>query len=216
MNSRFLLGAVAAMVSFRSSHIAFPFDRDTMMGSFGSDVDSPSGSLAAGKAPRRGLIGQEPWDHYDLESLLPLKETYRENTEFGFLIHHYWIPATVLTFRQSARTTLYDATIEECELEIERRMARCRSNECLWREKVFQIASDKGNGDDSHAPVPSLISEALCSYDCYEQTYTSDKPILFAPRLPTRRRRPAVGPSIISRCSVRRGPFRLASPGMRK
>ncbi len=32
-----------------------------------------------------------------------------------------------------------------------------------------------GNGEGS------VISELLCSYDCYEQTYASAKPILFAP-----------------------------------
>jgi len=33
---------------------------------------------------RRSLITDEPWDCYHLESLLPLKETYRETTKFGF------------------------------------------------------------------------------------------------------------------------------------
>ena len=47
----------------------------------------------------KSLITDEPWDCYHLESVLPLKETYRENTEFGFLLRHYWIPATILTFR---------------------------------------------------------------------------------------------------------------------
>jgi hypothetical protein len=61
------------------------------------------------------------------------------------------------------------------ELEIERKMARCRSNECLWREKIRPAATANGNDE---RPV---LSEMLCSYDCYEQTYASAKPILFAP-----------------------------------
>ncbi len=121
----------------------------------------------------KSLITDEPWDCYHLESVLPLKETYRENTEFGFLLRHYWIPATILTFRQSSRTTFADGRVEQCELEIERKMARCRSNECLWREKIRPVVG--ANGDRP------ILSEMLCSYDCYGQTYVSAKPILFAP-----------------------------------
>jgi hypothetical protein len=123
----------------------------------------------------RQLITNEPWDCYHLESLLPLKETYRETTQFGFLLRHYWIPATILTFRQSQKTTFADGRTEQCDLEIERTMARCRSNECLWREKIRPVIGT--NGDRP------ILSEMLCSYDCYEQTFHSAKPILFA--LPT-------------------------------
>jgi hypothetical protein len=129
--------------------------------------------------PDRTLITDEPWDCYRLESLLPLKETYRENTEFGFLLRHYWIPATVLTFRQSSRMTLPDGRMDWAELEIERKMARCRSNECLWREKVRPAGAPNGSDADPESVRP--LSEMLCSYDCYEQTYASDKPLLFRP-----------------------------------
>ena len=125
----------------------------------------------------RTLLTDEPWDCYHLESLLPLKETYRENTEFGFLLRHYWIPATILTFRQSSRMTFPDGRVEQSDVEIERRMARCRSNECLWREKIRLVAGIDGNGERP------ILSEMLCSYDCYDQTYHADKPIPFA--LPT-------------------------------
>ena len=140
--------------------------------------DSPTMYRGACKS----LITDEPWDCYHLGSLLPLKEIYRENTEFGFLIRHYWIPATILTYRQSSRTALSNVSVELCELEIERKMARCRSNECLWRKKVFQLSSGNGNGDESDARP--LISEMLCSYDCYDQTYVSHKPVLFAQPTP--------------------------------
>lgn len=123
---------------------------------------------------RKPLITDEPWDSYHLESLLALKETYRENAEFGFLLRHYWIPATILTFRQSSRTTFPDGRLELDNVEIERKMARCRSNECLWREKTRPVMAASGNGG------ATVISELLCSYDCYEQTYTSARPILFA------------------------------------
>ena len=98
------------------------------------------------------MITDGPWDSYRLESLLSLKETYRENTEFDFLLRHYWIPATILTFRQSSRTTFPDVRVERSDLEIERKMARCRSNECLWREKIRPVTVAGGNGDSPHLP----------------------------------------------------------------
>jgi hypothetical protein len=143
----------------------------------GREVPRASSTAQGGGA--KSLITDEPWDRYDLESLLPLKEMIRETTEFGFLLRHYWIPATVLTFRQSSRTTLPDGTVQQCELQIERTMARCRSNECTWREKIRQVTPRKGDAQ----PFDLLISEKLCSYDCYDQTYVSAKPIVFA--LPT-------------------------------
>ncbi|NQT11641.1 MAG: hypothetical protein HQ582_02760 [Planctomycetes bacterium] len=143
----------------------------------GSKQRSPEEHSPAPRDSCRTLIADGPWDSYDLASLLPLKEVVRENTEFGFLLRHYWIPATVLTFRQSSRTPLSDGTVQQCELEIERRMARCRSNECLWREKIRQVGPGKDSGERSDV----LISEMLCSYDCYEQTYASAEPVLFAP-----------------------------------
>ena len=122
------------------------------------------------------LIDARSWDEYDLDSLLPLKETYRENTEFGFLLRHYWIPATELRFRQSSLLTASDGREERRELRIDRRMARCRSNECTWREKVYDVASTNGNVSGEE---PTLLSEMLCSYDCYDQAYVCNKPILF-------------------------------------
>ncbi|NQT14291.1 MAG: hypothetical protein HQ582_16160, partial [Planctomycetes bacterium] len=123
------------------------------------------------------LIADGPWDSYDLASLLPLKEVVKETAEFGFLLRHYWIPATELRFRRSGRLTRPDGTVESCETQIDRRMARCRSNECTWREWVRPLAAN-GNGTDSEA---AATSEMLCSYDCYEQTYVSAKPLLFEP-----------------------------------
>lgn len=131
-----------------------------------------------GEEPHRTLITDEPWDQYHLESLLPLKETYRESTEFGFLLRHYWIPATQLTFRQSSRMTLPDGRTDWVELEIERKMARCRSSECLWREKIRPVVGANGKGEHS------ATSEMLCSYDCYEHAFHTAKPILFAPPTP--------------------------------
>jgi hypothetical protein len=94
-------------------------------------------------------------------------------------MRHYWSPATVLTVRQSSQMALPDGRVDRLELNIERTMARCRSNECLWREKIRPAAA-VNRSTASTEEIP-LLSEMLCSYDCYEQTYASDKPILFKP-----------------------------------
>jgi hypothetical protein len=113
--------------------------------------------------------------------LLPLKETYRETTKFGFLLRHYWIPETVLTFRKSLQTTFENGRLELQDFEIERKLARCRSNECLWREKIYLAKASNENAKRS------VIREMLCSYDCYEQTFIAAQPILFMPLNPRQR-----------------------------
>lgn len=92
---------------------------------------SPGDSFAAHRSSsvhnsgsvRNSLITNRPWNDYDLESLLPLREVYQENTKFGFLLRHYWIPATELLFRRSRETTFSDGNMERQELRIKRKMA---------------------------------------------------------------------------------------------
>ena len=133
--------------------------------------------LATKSTILKSLRTGESWDAYDLESLLPLKEVFEENTEFGFLLRHYWIPATNLTFRQSMVRITSAAESTRSELLIERQMARCRSNECTWREKVFAPLSPR-TGASIWESTP--FRETFCSYDCYDQTYVEDEPIRFA------------------------------------
>jgi hypothetical protein len=128
---------------------------------------------------RKSLTSTEPWDRYHLESLLPLKEMYRENSQFGFLLRHYWIPATALTFQQSTVKTFSNGEVSREQLRVDRFMARCRSNECTWREMVYSQRLDN-RSELTWESQPR--HEVLCSYDCYDQTYTEDKPIRF--RLP--------------------------------
>lgn len=145
------------------------------------EYDRSNLGISTIEAAPSGLITDEPWDCYHLQSLLALKETYRENASFGFLLRHYWIPATVLRFRQSSRVTGPNGNVKRQELQIDRRMARCRSNECTWRESTTPLPTAKRNRAFSAGRV--TITDTLCSYDCYDQTYVSAKPVLF--ELPT-------------------------------
>lgn len=146
-----------------------------------SDCELPYGSSVQCERPGWTLITEEPWDSYHLESLLPLRETYRENTNFGFLLRHYWMPASILQFRRSSRLTLPGGGVDWAELEIERKIVRCCSSVCVWREKTCAVAAASGNA--AHVAA----NEMLCSYDCYEQTYVSAKPVLFVPPSPERK-----------------------------
>lgn len=123
----------------------------------------------------RRLLSDTAWDNYDLHSLLALREIGPTEREFGFLLRHYWIPATELDYRQAWRLTLPDGAVHHGGCDIHRAMARCRSNECLWRETIRWPVSAEHNAADS------VLSELLCSYDCYDQTYASARPIAFAP-----------------------------------
>jgi hypothetical protein len=129
------------------------------------------------------LIADDPWDGYHLDAILPLREQCPKEREFGFLLRHYWIPATQLQFRQSSRCTASDGTVAQCDAEIHRRMARCRSNECLWRETVFVIsAMNDGNGTD--AIDAAKTTQELCSYDCYEQAFRTREILSHEPYAP--------------------------------
>ncbi len=79
----------------------------------------------------------------DTATLLPLVGVCRMSRQFGFLLRHYWMPATELTYRQTARQ-IGDTEPVATDRLIVRRMARCDSDVCSWREisgdsTVFRI-----------------------------------------------------------------------------
>ncbi len=154
---------------------------ERLMSALASKGEVSGESPETGSGPQKTLISDEEWDCFHLESLLAVKETYRETRDFGFLLRHYWMPATELRNRHSSRLTLPDGTVDRQELVGERRMASCSANECLWRAKVFPAGASAGNGNGS---PPVVLDEVLCSYDRYEQTFHAAKPIEFGPLPP--------------------------------
>ena len=142
-----------------------------------AEQSSPSSSSKCGTA-RRSLITDEPWDCFHLESLLPLKETYRENTEFGFLLRHYWMPATISSSgNRHARRS-----------RTERWSSATRRSSARWPDAVRTSVCGVKRRTCSRRPMETgahfAVAETLCSYDRYEQTFHSAKPILFAPPTP--------------------------------
>lgn len=86
----------------------------------------------------------ERWNRIDPASLLPLVGVRRMSRQFGFLLRHYWLPATELTY---LRTTGGNEPVT-----IVRRPARCDADVCCWRETVGG-------------------STVFCIYDRSEQTF---------------------------------------------
>lgn len=127
------------------------------------------------------LISNLPWDAIRLEQLLPLKDAYPGEVSGDFLLRHYWIPATSLTFRQSCQLRFPDGRSDRSECVIEREMVRCRSNECLWRERVFANRSHTATNHNA----AMTASDLLCLYDRCQQTFRSGKAISPAPLAPT-------------------------------
>lgn len=73
----------------------------------------------------------DPWDAIDPTKLLPLVGVRRMSRQFGFLLRHYWMPATELTFRR--QTIQNGNTVTE---HIVQCLAKCDADTCWWRETV--------------------------------------------------------------------------------
>ena len=150
--------------------------------SFFPGHDSPCDSIGRSEKPERTLITEEPWDCYHLESLLPLKETYRENTEFGFLLRHYWIPATILSLGSRS----------ERRSRTERRIGSNWKSSARWhvagRTNVFgarRFVLLRGRTETAGFPFDrdALLLRSLRADVCFRQ---ADH--VCAARYPTRRR----------------------------
>lgn len=122
----------------------------------------------------KSLISSGGWSiEHDFTSVLKLREPEWDMPLPGFVIRHYWLPATDLIFRKSKVKRFESGQELLQEYKISRCMVRCRANECAWREIIDGI-QEKSNDHDK-----IFHSELLCSYDCFEQTYLEAKPILF-------------------------------------
>lgn len=139
-----------------------------------------SSSAAACIGSQEPSIPEQSWDTYNLSALLSVQQAEDPNHELGFLLRHYWIPVTLLTFKRSCQVTYADGTATCVEASIHRRMVRCRSGDCIWREKVSFAAE----GPFSQGDRELGISETLCCYDRYEQSYRTKQVLSFDPPVP--------------------------------
>ncbi len=80
------------------------------------------------------MLCESPNDPCEIDpaTLLPLVGVRRMSRQFGYVLRHYWMPATELTFQ---RTTCRGSEPPVSET-IVRRLARCDSDVCCWREMI--------------------------------------------------------------------------------
>jgi len=90
------------------------------------------------------------WDAIHPDSLLNLAGVRRVTHEFGFLLRHYWMPGTELT---------YERVTESTRARIVRRPGKCNADAIWWRETVQDSSDD------------SVRSVCFCIYDRSAQTF---------------------------------------------
>jgi hypothetical protein len=129
---------------------------DPVMAALTASYSLPGGGSEVVESDwRKTLLDDGPWDAVDLGALLPLKETVFINTEVGYRLRHYWVPATSLTYHSSTLISQPGNPPLRLESEIHRDLAKCRADSIIWREKVKSVAIA------GEVVVPIVLPEAL-------------------------------------------------------
>ncbi len=111
---------------------------------------------------------QTAWDALDPARLLPLAPWRKMSSGFGYLLRHYWIPATKLTLRRVTSQEHPDGTSRASETRFERTMLRCDADQCVWRDRLLE--TDGHEGTLLRFSRPSATNE-LSYYNRSEQTF---------------------------------------------
>ncbi len=103
-------------------------------------------------------------------ALLHLREIEHSDTEFGFVLRHYWRPASELTYQQFSLIKPSSCGEETVLLRanVTRRPVRCEAGRHVWREKSVTFT---GQSPSSEVLETQSGEEELCCYDRYEQAY---------------------------------------------
>jgi len=109
-----------------------------------------------------------PSDEIGPDPIFRLAKYRRMSTEFGYLLRHYWMPATKLTWSIQIRQTVPDLPVLEVEKWTEHRMVKCDADQCVWREKTLK----KGfNSEFLMSFSRPRTTEYICTYDRSQQTF---------------------------------------------
>jgi len=119
------------------------------------------------------------WDEIDTDSLLQLVNYRQVSTGFGYLLRHYWMPATQLTWQITTRQQLPGMKILEVTKWTEHRMLKCDADQCVWREKIRKLGSLNKYLIGFSRP---RVDEYICTYNRSEQTFQSYHIHQFVPR----------------------------------
>ncbi len=108
------------------------------------------------------------WDAVHLDTLVRLVGVNEMTSKFGYLLRHYWFPATRLEYM----TTRRQQTPRMRDIETSRRwtqeMLRCDTDSCTWRERVIE---SRGNFHGLLQFSPPKKREEICVYDRARQTF---------------------------------------------
>lgn len=101
-------------------------------------------------------------------TLLRLVPWRRMSTEFGYLLRHYWMPATQLTLRLVTEQSHPDKPPVESTRLFRRTMLQCDADQCVWRDDG--ITTDDSARRLIRFSRPSADRE-ICYYNRSEQTF---------------------------------------------
>lgn len=118
------------------------------------------------------------WNQIDPDLLIRLSGFRQMSTEFGYLLRHYWIPASQLTMQITTRQKIPGKKTLKTVKWTEQRMVKCDADQCVWREKVRRI-------DQAHQFMVQFsrprVDEHICTYNRSEQTFRSHHVKRFTP-----------------------------------
>ena len=106
------------------------------------------------------------WDAIDVAALLPLVGIRHTTDEFGYLLRHYWLPSTELTYETLTEQKFPEHDVLRASSRIIRIPAKYDANWLLFREMTSKSAQ---NGIVRFSPDQS--SEKLCEYNRFDQTF---------------------------------------------
>ena len=106
---------------------------------------------------RAGEIAQSHWDWINVDALLKLAGTREAESDFGFLLRHYWTPATELEYEIIREQISSDVVLRE-EFVLSQRMLKCDADICLWRETLLERKVP--------AAGPLAIGRPVCEQIC--------------------------------------------------
>jgi len=101
---------------------------------------------------------------------LRLANYRRMRTDFGYLLRHYWMPNTTLTFKITKEQTFPQSPTMKSEAWVERKMLKCDADQCVWHEKILKQSPEPTGWFHTCKPQ---TEESVHTYNRSEQTYRS-------------------------------------------
>ncbi len=122
--------------------------------------------------PPRRRFCQGSWDDLDLGSLLGVRDVHRINTDVGYLLRHYWLPATELEYHQSSLISVNGSAVE-VESVIYRTLAKCQADMVIWRDRINAAMMTGEMVCPIVAASSTLGADSLHCYNRSEQSLRS-------------------------------------------